>query len=158
MNLRSTIVILVLLANHTFLDVGVKKLYGGQENRHSQSPQIKCLISASDLTWRTEAASTLVFVVTQCEGTNGLTVMPSLQLAPLLRQSGPDHGEYWAPFNFTTGATTKESQVMSPTAETQTRSVRLSPTKLLWGTSKSSVWPFQDFAKTVRLGRYSLRL
>jgi hypothetical protein len=132
-NLRSAVVILILLANHTILDIGVKKLYGGQENRHSQSPHIKCIINASDLTWRTEAVSALVFVVTQCEETNGLTVMPSLHLAPLPRQSGPNHGECWARFNLTTGATTKESQVMSPTAETKTRSVRLSPTKLLWG-------------------------
>jgi hypothetical protein len=158
MTLRSTIVILMLLANHTSLDGRVKNLYGGQEDRDGQSSQIKCTIRTSDLTWRTETVGTTVLVVIQCQGTSGFTVMPSLHLVPLPRQSGPDQGEYWAPFNLTTGASTKKWQVVSPTTETHTRSVRLPPTKLRWASTKSSVWPFQEFTKTVLPGRYSLHV
>jgi hypothetical protein len=156
--LKSTMVILMLLANHASPDSGVKNPYGGQENRDGQSSQIKCTISPSDLTWRNEAAGTSVFVAAQCQGIGGFTVLSSLHLTPLPTQSGPDHGEYWAPFNLTTGASTKKSQVVSPAAGTQTRSVRLLPTTLLWASTKSSDWPAQDFAKTVPAGRYILRL
>jgi len=156
--LRFTMVILMLFANHVSRDSGVKNPYGRQENEDGKNSQIKCTISTSDLTWHNEAAGTSVFVVTQCQGIRGFTVMPSLHLAPLPTPSGPDHGEYWAPFNLTTGASTKESQIVSPSTETQMRSVRLLPTKLLWAPTKSSVWPSQNFAKTVPYGRYSLRL
>ena len=150
--------ILILFANHVSPASGAKNPYGWQENEDGQISKIKCTISTSDLTWRNEVAGTSVFVVTQCHGTSGFTVMPSLHLAPLTANSGLDHGEYWAPFNLTTGASTKESQTVSPSTETQIRSVRLLPTKLLWAPTKSSVWPSQNFAKTVPSGRYRLRL
>jgi hypothetical protein len=108
--------------------------------------------------WRFEKTGAAVALEIQFQGARELSVMPSLRLIALPKKHGLDQTEYWAPFNITNGASAKESQKLTPADGAKPRSIRLVPAQLLWAPTKSSVWPSQDFAKTVPPGRYNLQV
>jgi hypothetical protein len=150
---------LLLLANHDSLDGGVKNPYDGelkQGKKEGQSSKIKCTASTSDATWHSDNASATVLVEIHFQGTVQVKLMPSLHLMALPKKHGLQQEEYWAPFDVTSGASTKENQKLDPAA--RARSVRLIPAELLWAPAKSSIWPSQDFSKTVPPGHYSLQV
>jgi len=152
MPFRSAILVLILLTNQ---GSGMKDFSEGnlrQENADDQSPKIKCTISTNDVIWHLKSADAAV-VEFQFQGATDLSAMPSLHMTALPKKQGLDQNEYWAPFAIPSGASAKETQKLSPA-----RSVRLVPGRLLWAPTKSSVWPSQEFTKTVAPGEYSLQV
>jgi hypothetical protein len=129
-----------------------------QEKGADQGPKIKCRISTSDANWRSENTGATVAVDIQFQGATELSVMPSLHMIALPKKHGLNQNEYWAPFAIPSGASTKMTQKLSPARETSTRSVRLVPGQLLWAPTMSSVWPAEEFAKTVPQGEYNLQV
>lgn len=127
-----------------------------QEMGNDQSPKLKCTVSINNSRWRTGNQGAEISVEIQFQGTTELSVMPSVHLAALPKKHDLEQSEYWAPFAIPTGASTKEQQKVS--AAGRVHSVRLAPTQLLWASTKSSVWPSQNFAKAVAPGRYSLQV
>ncbi len=161
MSLRSAILILALLANRGTLDRHSMSFSEGdltQDKKGGEAPKFRCTISTSDVEWSPSSAKSAVSVRIQFERVTEVSVMPSLHLIALPKRHGLSQVEYWAPFDVNSGATTKESQVLRVENKAITRSVRVIPTQLLWASTKSSVWPFQGFERTVRPGRYSVQV
>ena len=84
-------------------------------------------------------------------------MLPSLFLTALPKKNDVGHPEYWAPFNIATGASSSEWQKFGPDVQAHLISVRLAPHRLLWASTKSSVWPSENIAKVVLPGVYSLQ-
>lgn len=158
---RSAILVLALLTNHGVVNKGMKDFSESnlsQEKGDDQIPKIKCTINTNDVAWHSRSADATVAVEFQFQGATDLSVMPSLHMTALPKKQGLDQNEYWAPFAIPSGVSTKETQKLSPVGGPNTRSLRLVPGRLLWAPTKSSVWPSQEFAKTVPPGEYSLQV
>jgi len=155
MFLRSGVLILLLVTGQRFVSSGTGDVPEGemtQEKGTDESPKIKCTISTNDVAWHLKSADA-VAVEFQFQGAADLSAMPSLHMIALPKRHGLDQNEYWAPFAIPSGTSSKETQKLSPAG-----SVRLVPGRLLWASTKSSVWPSQEFAKTVPPGEYSLQV
>ena len=152
---RSAILVLILLTNQGAWSSGMSN-YSDSDVRQAkgreQASTIRCEIKASDVTWHLKSVDAAV-VGFQCQGPTDMSAMPSLHMIALPKKQGLDQTEYWAPFAIPSGASTKNSQKLSPAP-----SVRLVPGRLLWAPTKSSVWPSQEFAKTVPPGEYSVQV
>ena len=161
MALRSAILVLILITNHVALNGDMKNFPEGelrQEKGDNQSPKISCTISTNGVNWRSQKTGTAVTVHIQFQEAMELSVMTSLHLIALPKKHGLDQNEYWAPFAIANGASTKETQKLSSAGASSPLSDRLVPAQLLWAPTKSSVWPSQDFAKTVPPGEYGLQV
>src|SRR5262245_40909858 len=159
MRLR-TVLILVLLTSSGALDAFVGKPEGvamHQRAQEQRSSVIDCTIQTSQLNWRHNEEAT-VSVQIRVQGVSEITALPSLLLTTVQKTSEPIQGAYWAPFDITTGSSTKKSQKMQSTGETNPRSLRLVPSRLLWARTISSVWPSQTLTKTVPPGKYRLQV
>src|SRR6266480_1158507 len=161
MALRSSTLVLILLANYGPLGVHMRNFSDGvlkQEQGDDQSPKIQCTINTNDVKWETRKAGAEVSVEIQFEGTAELSVLPSVHLIALPKKHNLEQREYWAPFAVTTGASTKEKQRLTPVTAAHSLSVRVVPSQLLWAPTKSSVWPSHSFAKAVPPGQYGLQV
>ncbi|SRR6266702_4072307 len=161
MSFRSAILMLAVLANFSAIDGHIMSFPEDElthENRGDKAPKVKCAISANNVEWSSRSAESSVSVHIQFEGAKEISVTASLQLTALPKGHGLGKDEYWAPFDAASGRTTKGSQTLRAPDERYNRSVQLVPTQLFWASTKSSVWPSDDFAKTVPPGPYSLQV
>lgn len=152
---RSAILVLILLTIQAASSDGMKD-YSDSDLRQAkgqeQTPTIRCTIRTNDVSWHLKSADAAV-VEFQCQGATDMSAMPSLHMIALPKKQGLDQTEYWAPFAIPGGASTKNNQRINPGL-----SVRLVPGRLLWAPTKSSVWPSQEFTKTVPPGEYSVQV
>jgi hypothetical protein len=152
---RSAILVLILITSQGASSRAMKD-YSDSDLRQAkgqqQSPTIRCEIRTNDVTWHLKSADAAV-VEFQCQGATNMSAMPSLHMIALPKKQGLDQTEYWAPFAIPGGASTKNSQKLAPAP-----SARLVPGRLLWAPTKSSVWPSQEFAKTVPPGEYTVQV
>lgn len=151
---QSAILVLILLMT---LGIGVKDLSEGnlrQENVNDHGLSIRCTIRTNEVIWHLKNPEAAI-VEFQFQGAGDLSAMPSLHMTALPKKQAMDKNEYWAPFAIPGGASTRETQRLS--SARSVRSVRLVPGRLLWAPTKSSVWPSQEFTRTVPPGQYSLQ-
>ena len=114
-----------------------------------------CTIKTVDPRWPVDSAKATLVVDIQSGVMGRVSVMPSLHLLAVPQKGGVERIEYWAPFDISTGASTKEWQHLSNLKKS--RSVQLVPSRLMWASALSSVWPSDTMAKSVPPGLYTLR-
>lgn len=156
-----SILILLLLATSGIVPANASRCDGDDTNGgkdESKNPMITCSIRTYRVDWHLRSEDARVVVEIVFQGSSQITALPSLHLIAVSKTEGPIQEEYWAPFDLTTGSILKKKQKVQPTGELHPRSVRLFPSRLLWASTKSSVWPSQSFTKTVPRGRYRLRV
>lgn len=161
MRFRPAALLLLLLNSPGASNSSLKNIPGGvlsQEVGGKRSTEIRCTIATKDVRWRVGDKDTAVEVYIQSKGATDLSVLPSLHMILLPKKQGLDPNEYWAPFAIPNGASTKKTQKLSTTGDARTLSVRLVPARLLWASTKTSVWPSQEFAKIILPGKYSLNV
>ena len=117
---------------------------------------IGCTITTTDANWDAKKATSVVSVEVEHPEFIRASAIPSVRLIALPRKEGIYQDEYWAPFNITTGASTKNWQKIANSIHAL--SIHLNPFQLLWAPTKSSVWPAQAFSKTVPEGQYILQV
>src|SRR6266404_4706453 len=113
-------------------------------------------VSVSQTEWHTDDPQPTVTLELAVAEDRELDILPSLHLQSEAQQKG-QRREYWAPFDLTSGRTTKESQ---PTKiqHGSPRSFQAFPMKLKWAKVSSSVWPDASLPETVPPGKYRLRV
>jgi len=128
-----------------------------QQNSDGRFSRVLCSIAASDTTWRVKKMAGTVTTKIEIQAVKDISVMPALHLIALPKKQGLDATEFWAPFDMSTGASTKEWLRIRASAKNAPIVIQLSVSELKWASAKSSVWPSRPFAKTVPPGQYSLQ-
>lgn len=120
--------------------------------------QVRCSVSTTEVVWRSDGGNATISVELYFDAATQLRALPSIRLVTLPKREGLERAEYWAPFDIADSRSTTKTQTFEPSSETIRKPIRLVPSKLLWASTKSSVWPSREFAKTVPSGRYGLRI
>jgi hypothetical protein len=118
--------------------------------------QVRCSISTTDVNWVLDSHVAAVVVELRVDTPKAVTGVASLHLSALPKREDLGAVEYWAPFAVN-GRSTAARQTFHPSA-TKLTSIRILPSRLRWGTTKSSVWPAREFARAVPPGRYGVRV